>query len=95
MTDVKVALHDRIRRLATKTKRVEVVWETSGSGLRMNITLKSKDGSVIDSWNDEMILGKPNGQSGSEIIFWIITSALASRISIISRGMQCVKFEAY
>ncbi len=72
------------RRLVVKRgqiHRIDVGWNASYGGPRMDVRLLGRDGQTLDEWNDWMILGQP-GHPGSKIIPGIVRNALGDEAVI-------------
>lgn len=93
---VRTSEHELSRRLARqrgKLRRIEVGWDASDGGPRMDIRLLDSECRLLDEWSDWMILGRPT-HSGSLIIRDVVERTLGHRaISHEDAGFQYINFD--
>ena len=68
-------LESRVRKHAQNIHHVEITWNASDGGPRMDVVLKGENGLVLDTWNDDLILGNQN-MTGAQMMECIVGCAL-------------------
>lgn len=95
MSEAKQELHERLTRNAQYIRKIEISWNASDGGPRMDIVLRGVGESILDSWNDEMILGDRGGRTGADMIIGIVKAALNSRLKLSERGNFFLRFSVF